>query len=225
MLYIVATPIWNLEDITYRAIRILQEVDSIACEDTRTSSTLLNHYKIKKPLISFHSHSTQIKTDKIIEQLKQGQNIALISDAWTPWISDPWYVLIKEAIVEGIEVVPIPWVTAFTTALMWSGMQMNHFLYLWFLPVKKWRQTLFKSLLERKNSKSWWETVVIYESVHRIIKTLKEIWGYFWNDHQIVVARELTKKFEEFKRWSVFEIVEYYENTPWKVKWEFVVMF
>ncbi len=225
MLYIVATPIWNLEDITYRAIRILQEVDSIACEDTRTSATLLNHYKIKKPLISYHSHSTQIKTDKIIEQLKQGQNIALISDAWTPGISDPWYVLIKEAIMEWIEVVPIPWVTAFTTALMWSGMQMNHFLYLWFLPVKKWRQTLFKMLVDRKNNKKEDETVVIYESVHRIIKTLKEIWSYFWDSHEIVVARELTKKFEEFKRWSVSEIVEYYEKTPGKVKWEFVVLF
>lgn len=225
MLYIVATPIWNLEDITYRAIRILQEVDSIACEDTRTSGTLLNHYKIKKPLISFHSHSWQTKTDKIIEQLKQGQNIALISDAWTPWISDPWYVLIKEAILEWIEVVPIPWVTAFTTALMWSGMQMNHFLYLWFLPVKKWRQTLFKMLVDRKNNKKEDETVVIYESVHRIVKTLKEIWSYFWESHQIVVARELTKKFEEFKRWSVSEIVEYYETTPWKVKWEFVLLF
>ena len=225
MLYIVATPIWNLEDITYRAVRILQEVDSIACEDTRTSGTLLNHYKIKKPLISFHSHSTQIKTDKIIEQLKQGQNIALISDAWTPWFSDPWYILIKEAIIQGIEVTPIPWVTAFATALMWSGMQMNHFLYLWFLPVKKWRQTLFKSLVERKNSKSWWETIVIYESVHRIIKTLKEIREYFWNDFQIVVWRELTKKFEEFKRGSISEVLDYYENTPWKVKGEFVILF
>jgi len=225
MLYIVATPIWNLDDITYRAVKTLQEVDSIACEDTRTSATLLNHYGIKKPLISYHSHSGQTKTDKIIEQLKQWQNIALISDAWTPWISDPWYVLIKEALLEWIEVVPIPWVTAFTTALMWSGMQMNHFLYLWFLPLKKWRQTLFNSLVERKNSKAWWETIVIYESVHRILKTLREIWQYFWEGHLIVVARELTKKFEEFKRWTVSEVVEYYEKTPWKVKWEFVVMF
>ncbi|MDP2090806.1 MAG: 16S rRNA (cytidine(1402)-2'-O)-methyltransferase [Candidatus Gracilibacteria bacterium] len=225
MLYIVATPIGNLEDITYRAIRILQEVDSIACEDTRTSGTLLNHYKIKKPLISFHSHSGQTKTDKIIEQLKQGQNIALISDAGTPGISDPGYVLIKEAILEGIEVVPIPGVTAFTTALMGSGMQMNHFLYLGFLPVKKGRQTLFKMLVDRKNNKKEDETVVIYESVHRIVKTLKEIGSYFGESHQIVVARELTKKFEEFKRGSVSEIVEYYETTPGKVKGEFVLLF
>lgn len=225
MLYIVATPIWNLEDITFRAVRILKEVDSIACEDTRTSGTLLNHYDIKKPLISFHSHSWKTKTDKIIEQLKSGQTMALISDAWTPGISDPWYILIKEAILAWIEVVPIPWVTAFTTALMWSGMQMNHFLYLGFLPVKKWRQTLFKMLVERKNNKKEDETIVIYESVHRIIKTLKEIWEYFWKEHHIVVWRELTKKFEEFRRWTVSEVIYYFENTPGKIKGEFVVLF
>lgn len=220
MLYIVATPIWNLEDITLRAIRILKEVDSIACEDTRTSSTLLNKYGIKKPLVSFHSHSWVMKLDKIIADLKAWKNIALISDAWTPWISDPGYILIKEAVIQWIEVVPIPWVTAFTTALMWSWMQMNHFLYLWFLPIKKWRQTIFKRLVEKKD-----ETVVIYESVHRLVKTLKEIGKYFWDEHHIVVGRELTKKFEEFKRWKISEIIEYFENTPWKVKWEFVIVF
>jgi len=225
MLYIVATPIWNLGDITYRAVETLKKVDSIACEDTRTSGTLLNHYDIKKPLISFHSHSGKTKTDKIIEQLKVWQDIALISDAWTPGISDPWYILIKEAISEWIEVVPIPWVTAFTTALMASWMQMNHFLYLWFLPVKKWRQTLFKMLVERKKNKKEDETVVIYESVHRILKTLKELSEYFWEDHHIVVWRELTKKFEEFKRWNIKDIIDYFENTPWKIKGEFVVMF
>ena len=224
MLYIVSTPIWNLWDITYRAIETLKNVDSIACEDTRTSSTLLNHYNIKKPLISFHSHSGKTKTDKIIEQLKQWENIALISDAWTPWISDPWYILIKEALENNIEIIPIPWVTAFTTALMWSWMPMNHFLYLWFLPIKKWRQTLFKKLVERKSEKNA-ETIVIYESVHRIIKTLKEMQEYFWEEHYIVIARELTKKFEEFKRWNIKEIIEYFENNPSKLKWEFVIMF
>lgn len=225
MLYIVATPIWNLEDITYRAVRILWEVDSIACEDTRTSGVLLKHYNIKKPLISFHSHSWQTKTDKIIQELKSGKKVALISDAWTPGISDPGYILIKEAILEGIEVIPIPWVTAFTTALMWSWMQMNHFLYLWFLPLKKWRQTLFNMLVDRKSKKKEDETVVIYESVHRILKTLKEIWQYFWENHEIVVARELTKKFEEFKRGKVIDIISYFENDSSKIKWEFVVLF
>ncbi len=225
MLYIVATPIWNLWDITYRAVETLKNVDSIACEDTRTSGVLLNHYDISKPLISFHAHSWKSKLDKIIEQLKAWQNIALISDAGTPWISDPWYILIKEAILEWIEVVPIPWVTAFTTALMWSGMQMNHFLYLWFLPVKKWRQTLFTNLVERKSNKKTNETVVIYESVHRIIKTLKEIQKYFWDEHYTVVGRELTKKFEDFRRGAITEIIDYFENTPGKTKGEFVVMF
>ncbi len=225
MLYIVATPIWNLWDITYRAVETLKQVDSIACEDTRTSWVLLNHYDISKPLISFHSHSGRTKTDKIISQLKDWQNIALISDAGTPWISDPWYILIKEAINEWIEVVPIPWVTAFTTALMWSGMQMNHFLYLWFLPIKKWRQTLFNKLVERKSDKKLSETIVIYESVHRILKTLKEIEKYFWEKHLIVVGRELTKKFEDFRRGTIAEVIDYFENTPWKIKGEFVIMF
>lgn len=225
MLYIVSTPIGNLEDITYRAVRVLSEVDGIACEDTRTSGTLLNHYDIKKPLISFHSHSGQAKIDKIIEQLKEGKNIALISDAGTPGISDPGYILIKEAIVQWIEVVPVPGATAFTTALVWSGMQMNHFLYLGFMPVKKGRQTLFNSIVERRESKAGWETVVVYESVHRIVKTLREIGQYFGEDHYLVVGRELTKKFEEFKRGSATEIADYFENTPGKLKGEFVICF
>lgn len=219
MLYIVATPIWNLEDITHRAVRILWEVDLIACEDTRTSSTLLNHYNIKKPLISFHSHSWITKVDKIIEELKSWKNIALISDAWTPWISDPGYVLVKEALKNDIEVSPIPWVSACITAISASWMPSNHFLYLWFLPIKKWRQTLFKKLQNKE------ESVVIYESVHRIIKTLAEIMSYFWENHEIVVWRELTKKFEEFKRWTIKEVLEYYEKNKDKVKWEFVVIF
>lgn len=225
MLYIVATPIWNLEDITFRAVRTLKEVDLIACEDTRTSWVLLSHYDIKNSLISFHSHSWQTKVDKIIHELKQWKDVALISDAWTPGFSDPWYILIKEALAQSLEVTPIPWVTAFSTALMWSWMQMNHFLYLGFLPLKKWRQTLFKSLVERKSQKKWWETIVIYESVHRIIRSLKEIMLYFWEDHHIVVGRELTKKFEDFQRGKISDVIDYFENTPWKIKGEFVIMF
>lgn len=219
MLYIVSTPIWNLEDITFRAVRILNEVDWVACEDTRTSATLLNHYNIKKPLISFHSHSWVMKIDKIIEQLKDWKNIALISDAWTPGISDPGYALIKEALENDIEVVPIPWVTACITALSASWMPSNHFLYLWFLPIKKWRQTMLKKLQNKE------ETVVIYESVHRIIKTLEDFIEYFWEDTKVVIARELTKKFEEFKRWSLKEIYEYFSKNKDKVKWEFVIIF
>jgi 16S rRNA (cytidine1402-2'-O)-methyltransferase len=224
MLYIVATPIWNLGDITYRAVETLKEVDCIACEDTRTSWTLLNHYGIKKPLVSFHSHSWKTKTQKIIDSLKEWKNIALISDAWTPGISDPGYILIKQALENDIEIIPIPGVTAFTTALMWSWMPMNHFLYLWFLPVKKWRQTLFLKLQTRKKEKNP-ETVVIYESVHRIIKTLDEMKNYFWENHHIVIWRELTKKFEEFKRWTITELIDYFENSPSKIKGEFVILF
>lgn len=219
MLYIVSTPIWNLEDITFRAVRILNEVDEIACEDTRTSATLLNHYNIKKPLISFHSHSWVSKIDKIISDLKEWKNIALISDAWTPWISDPGYSLIKEALKNSIKVVPIPWVTACITALSASWLPSNHFLYLGFLPIKKWRQTMLKKLQNKE------QTVIIYESVHRIVKTLKDFIEYFWAETQIVVARELTKKFEEFKRWTIKEVYDYFSKNKDKVKWEFVIIF
>lgn len=219
MLYIVSTPIGNLEDITYRAVRILQEVDSIACEDTRTSATLLNHYKIKKPLISFHSHSWLMKIDKLLSDLKSWKNIALISDAGTPGISDPGYNLIKEAIENHIDIVPIPGVTACITALSASGMPSNHFLYLGFLPIKKWRQTMLKRLQNKQ------ETVVIYESVHRIIKTLQDFVEYFWGETQIVVARELTKKFEEFQRGNILEVLEYFEKNKEKIKGEFVIIF
>jgi 16S rRNA (cytidine1402-2'-O)-methyltransferase len=219
MLYIVATPIWNLEDITFRAIKTLQNVDYIACEDTRTSKVLLNHYEIKNKLISFHSYSKQNKIDTIISKLKDWKNIALISDAWTPWISDPWYVLIKEAIKEKIKISPIPWVSAVITGLSASGLKSNHFLYLWFLPIKKWRQTILTKLKEIK------ETVIIYESVHRIIRTLNDLQKYLWDNKYIVVWRELTKKFEELKRWKVKDIINYYKNNPSKIKWEFVIMF
>lgn len=217
MLYIVATPIWNLEDMTYRAVRTLQEVDYIACEDTRTSWVLLNAYNIKKTLLSYHSFSSWYKLDKIIDLLKEWKNIALISDAWTPGISDPGYMLVKTAIENEISVVPIPWVSACITALSASWMQMNHFLYLGFLPVKKWRQTLFTSLQNKE------QTVVIYESVHRLLRTLEDLAKYFWENHYIVVWRELTKKFEEFKRWEVKEVLEYFKKQ--NLKWEFVIMF
>jgi len=223
MLYIVATPIGNLGDITYRAVETLKGVDGIACEDTRTSMVLLNHYDIKKPLVSFHSHSGTAKIDKIIEQLKTWDDIALISDAGTPGFSDPGYVLIKQAIIEWIEVVPIPGVTAFATALMGSGMPMNHFLYLGFLPIKKWRQTLLTYIAERKKTKNA-ETVVIYESVHRIERTIVQLWEYLGEDHEIVIGRELTKKFEQFVRGTTTEVSEYFKNNPGKVKGEFVIM-
>lgn len=259
MLYIVSTPIWNLEDITLRALRILKEVDYIACEDTRNTWILLKHFDIKKPLLSYHSYSWVTKLDKIISLLKEAKDIALVSDAWTPWISDPGYPLIQEALKNDIKIVPIPWVSAFLTALQASWLPINHFLYLWFLPIKKWRQTLMKRLQliknpqkqkvqwrkkivkwAYKNLSDWttifsdeeiWnfseifveETVVFYESVHRIEKTLKELWDYLWLEKNIVIARELTKKFEEFTRTNIKEAIEIYSKKE-KQKWEFVII-
>lgn len=217
MLYIVATPIWNLEDMTFRALRTLKEVDYIACEDTRTTAVLLNHYDIKKSLLSYHSYSGVAKLDKIIWLLKDWKDIALVSDAGTPGISDPGYTLIQEALKNDINIVPIPWVSAFLTALQASGLPINHFLYLGFLPIKKGRQTLFTKL------KTIEETVVFYESVHRIEKTLVTLGEYLWVDRKIVVARELTKKFEEFNRVTIKEAIEIYSKKE-KQKGEFVIV-
>lgn len=217
MLSIVSTPIWNLEDITLRALRTLREADVIACEDTRTSGVLLHHYEISKPLISFHAHSGDVKVEKIITLLQEGKHVALISDAGTPGISDPAYILVKRAIEENITIVPIPGASAVLSALVGSGMHMHDFRFLGFLPVKKGRETLFKSLQDKNY------TVVIYESVHRIIRTLSDMEKYLGSDHQIVVARELTKKFEEFQHGTVKECREYYEKNV--CKGEFVVIF
>ena len=219
MLYIVPTPIWNLEDITYRAVRVLWEVEYIACEDTRTSGVLLKHYDIHTPTLSYHSHSGQAKVDKIIDMLENGKDVALISDAWTPWISDPGYALIGAALEKNIEVTALPGPSAVITALSASWMSSHHFLYLSFLPVKKWRQTLLKRISENKT-----ETVVIYESVHRILKTLSDLESYFWAEHHIVVWRELTKKFEDYTRGTIWEIKKFFSENPGKVKGEFVIL-
>ncbi|MCA9374629.1 MAG: 16S rRNA (cytidine(1402)-2'-O)-methyltransferase [Candidatus Gracilibacteria bacterium] len=191
MLYIVATPIGNLEDITYRAVRILKEVDHIAAEDTRHSRILLEKYDIKTPTISFHSYSDERKLSQLIDKLKEGKSIALISDAGTPGISDPGYKLIVAAREEGIQVVPIPGPSAFLAALQASGLPTHQFLYLGFLPLKKGRQTLLQSLQEEQR------TIIFYESPHRLVKTLAELHDYF-GDRQLVIARELTKIHEEY---------------------------
>lgn len=220
MLSIVSTPIGNLEDITLRALRTLKEADYIACEDTRVTGQLLGYYDIPNNgrLMSFHSHSGFSKMDKIIELLKEGKEIALVSDAGTPGISDPGFVLIREAIKEGIIVTPIPWASAVLSALVASGIDCHQYLYLGFLPVKKWRQTMLKSLVNKEY------TVVVYESVHRIEKTLAELEEYLGAEYPIVVGREITKKFEEFKRGTISEVREYYKWEG-KVKGEFVLVF
>lgn len=220
MLSIVSTPIGNLEDITLRALRTLKEADYIACEDTRVTGQLLGYYDIPNNgrLMSFHSHSGFSKMDKIIELLKEGKEIALVSDAGTPGISDPGFVLIREAIKERIIVTPIPWASAVLSALVASGIDCHQYLYLGFLPVKKWRQTMLKSLVDKEY------TVVVYESVHRIEKTLAELEEYLGAEYPIVVGREITKKFEEFKRGTITEVREYYKWEG-KVKGEFVLVF
>lgn len=215
MLYIVSTPIGNLEDITMRALRILKEVDHIAAEDTRHSGVLLNRYEINTRTISFHAFSDQRKLDELILLLKSGKNLALISDAGTPGISDPGYVLIKAALENGIQVVPIPGPAAFLTALSASGAATHQFLYLGFLPAKKGRQTLLESLKTEER------TIVFYESPHRILKTLHELAEKF-GDRPLVVARELTKIHEEFFRGTAAQAYEHFSKKG--PKGEFVLI-
>ncbi|MBI5412693.1 16S rRNA (cytidine(1402)-2'-O)-methyltransferase [Candidatus Peregrinibacteria bacterium] len=216
MLYIVATPIGNLNDITLRALETLKAVDIIACEDTRHTSILLNHYQIQKPLLSFHSHSGAAKVEKILELLGSGKNIALVSDAGTPGISDPGYVVIQAALKHNIQIVPIPGPSAFLTALSASGLPTDKFVYLGFLPIKKGRQTLFKKITEEER------TVVFYESPHRILKTLEAFENALPPTAHIVVAKELTKIYEKFYRGTPSQIIE--QLTKDGIRGEYVVM-
>lgn len=215
MLYIVATPIGNLEDITLRAIRTLKEVDYVAAEDTRHVQILLQKYEIQKSTISFHAWSDERKLGQLMAILKEGKSIALVSDAGTPGISDPGYVLVKAAIDAGIKVVPIPGASAVITALCASGLPTHQFLYLGFLPMKKGRQTLLKTFVDEER------TIVFYESPHRLLKTLAEF-AQLFPGRRMVIARELTKIYEEFFRGTTGQAMEYFQNkTP---KGEFVLM-
>lgn len=219
MLYIVATPIGNLEDITLRAIRTLKEVDYIAAEDTRHSGILLKKYEIDTPMISFHGYSDDKKLNQLLDLLKEGKDVALISDAGTPGISDPGYTLTTSAYEQGIKVVPIPGPSAFLTALQASGLPTHQFLYLGFLPVKKGRQTLLDSLKEEKR------TIIFYESPHRLIKTLAQLDEKF-GDRPLVIARELTKIHEEYFHGTAKEAYDHFRGPDGKKKpkGEFVVM-
>jgi 16S rRNA (cytidine1402-2'-O)-methyltransferase len=215
MLYIVSTPIGNLEDITLRAIRMLKESDYIAAEDTRQTRKLTAKHEIKTTTLSFHSYSSDTKLEKIIDLLKEGKTVSLVSDAGTPGISDPAYSLTKRAIEEGIEIVPIPGPSSLLAALVASGLPMDKFLYLGFLPLKKGRQTLLKSLAEEPR------TLVIFESPHRLIKTLNQLQEYL-GDRDIAVCRELTKIYEEILRQPISEAIEHF--TMKKPKGEFVLV-
>ena len=216
MLYIVSTPIGNLKDITLRALETLKSVDLIAAEDTRHTKILLDHYEISKPLTSFFEHNEDRKTQDLIAQLKAGKNIALVSDAGTPGISDPGYPLIRAAQEEGIKIEVIPGVSAVITALTASGLPSHSFIFEGFLPVK--------SGARRKKLEGFKEedrTVIFYESPHRVLKTLKDIVEVLDNP-TVVCARELTKKFEEIRKGPAEELLVYFTSHP--PKGEFVLL-
>jgi 16S rRNA (cytidine1402-2'-O)-methyltransferase len=206
-LYIVGTPIGNLEDMTFRAVRILQSVDMIAAEDTRHTGKLLQHFQIKTPQISYHEHNRNSRIPEIIEQLKYGKAIALVSDAGMPGISDPGYELIKACVDAEIDVVPIPSATAAITALSASGLPTNRFVFDGFLPAKsQQRREYLESLLIETR------TLVFYESPHRLRETLQDFADILGSDRQIVIARELTKLYEEFWRGTIEEAIAHYQQ-------------
>jgi len=224
MLYIVATPIGNLKDITFRAVEVLKNSEIILCEDTRVSKKLLNYYQIKKPLLSYHQHSSPKKVEKIISLLKEGKTISLICDAGTPGIADPAGKLIEEIIKKApqIEIKPIPGPSALTTALSATGLPANQFVFLGFLPKRKKRKVILEKILTKEE-----KTIVFYESPFRIIKTLSEMEKIDKEsnlNHQTIVFKELTKKFE--KTWRGNSIKEVLEkiNKENKIKGEFVIV-
>jgi 16S rRNA (cytidine1402-2'-O)-methyltransferase len=209
-LYIVPTPIGNLEDITFRAIRVLKEVDLILAEDTRTSGKLLKHFDIKTPMISHHMHNEHKTIDTIIRRLTNGESFALISDAGTPAISDPGFLITRACIQHTIPVECLPGATAFVPALVNSGLPNDKFVFEGFLPVKKGRQTRLTILSEETRS------MIFYESPHKLIKTLTNFMEYFGENRLVSVSRELTKLFEETKRGTVKEVLSYYTEKPAK---------
>ncbi len=216
MLYIVPSPIGNLADITFRAIDVLRSVDLILAEDTRTSSVLLNHYQVKKPLSPYHQHNEHKILPHLVEQLAAGKTMALLTDAGTPGISDPAFLLVRECIKNDIRVECLPGATAFVPALVNSGLPMNSFCFEGFLPLKKGRQTMLKKLAEEER------TMIFYESPMRLVKTLHEFTGYFGPERQCCVSRELTKKFEENRRGTLQEVHDHFNTKP--VKGEIVIV-
>jgi 16S rRNA (cytidine1402-2'-O)-methyltransferase len=215
-LYIVPTPIGNLEDITLRAIKVLKEVDVILAEDTRTSGKLLKHFEIDTQMHSHHMHNEHKMVNRLVERIKAGETIALISDAGTPAISDPGFLLTRACVENGIEVDCLPGATAFVPALVNSGLPNDKFVFEGFLPVKKGRHSLFLKLAEEPR------TMIFYESPHKIVKTLTQFAEYFGADRQISVSREITKLYEETIRGSIKEVLEHFEHKP--PKGEFVLV-
>lgn len=207
-LYIVPTPIGNLEDITLRALTVLKNADCILAEDTRTSGKLLKHFEITTHMQSHHMHNEHKTTERIVERIKAGETIALISDAGTPAISDPGFLLTRACVENGIEVDCLPGATAFVPALVNSGLPNDKFVFEGFLPVKKGRQTRLLTLAEETR------TIIFYESPHKLIKTLGHFCEYFGEERPVSVSRELTKMYEETIRGTAKEVLEHYTNKP-----------
>ena len=216
MLYLIPSPIGNLADITFRAVEILKSVDLILAEDTRTSSVLLNHYQVQKPITPYHQHNEHKILMHLTEQLAAGKTMALLTDAGTPGISDPAFLLVRECIKNNINVECLPGATAFVPALVNSGLPINSFCFEGFLPLKKGRQTMMKKLAEEER------TMVFYESPMRLVKTLNEFIQYFGAGRHCSVSRELTKKFEENARGTLQEV--YYHFNAKTVKGEIVIV-
>ena len=216
MLYIVPSPIGNLADITFRAVEILKSADLILAEDTRTSSKLLRYYNIEKPTTPYHQHNEHKIYNHLIDQLSSGKTMALLTDAGTPGISDPAFLLVRECIKNDIKVECLPGATAFVPALVNSGLPINSFCFEGFLPLKKGRHTLLKRLVEEER------TMVFYESPMRLIKTLENFIEYFGADRQCSVSRELTKVFEENKRGTLKEVADHFRQKT--VKGEIVIV-
>ncbi|WP_256012866.1 16S rRNA (cytidine(1402)-2'-O)-methyltransferase [Desertivirga xinjiangensis] len=214
-LFLVPTPIGNLEDITFRAVRILKEADVILAEDTRTSAPLLKHFGIDKKVFAHHQHNEHKASSEIVRFLKEGKKIALISDAGTPAISDPGFFLVREALKNGLEIECLPGATAFVPALVNSGLPSDRFTFEGFLPVKKGRQTRLRELSEEER------TMIFYESPHRLLKTLEEFINVFGEDRHISVSRELTKVFEETVRGTITDVKQHFETNV--LKGEFVI--
>lgn len=215
-LYLVATPIGNLDDITYRAVKVLSSVDLVAAEDTRKTKILLDHYGIVKPMVSYFNYNERQRAPQLIARLLQGESIAVVSDAGTPGISDPAFYLVREALAQSLPIISIPGASAFISALIVSGLPTDRFVFEGFLPQKKGRKTKWESLLTESR------TIVLYESPHRVLKTLAEIATYF-GDRQVVVARELTKKFEEIVRGPVSLVLEELSKKPTRGEYVIIV--
>jgi 16S rRNA (cytidine1402-2'-O)-methyltransferase len=217
MLYLVPTPVGNLEDITHRAVRTLREADVVACEDTRTTGVLLSHYGIDTPRVAYHDHNERRTAPWLVERMQAGETVALVTDAGSPGISDPGFYLVRAAIEAGVEVVPLPGATAFVPALTASGLPCERFVFEGFLPQKKGRQTRVRELAQEPR------TLVLYESPHRLPKALAQLADEWGADRPAAVCRELTKKFEEIRRGTLADLHAHYAAQP-KVKGEIVLV-